>query len=991
MVRTKKILITMLITALMAAVTFLAANTSNSYALNDVIRPHKPTQAIELSMGYNGGILQVSTTANSNYSYQYWIKTKVATDLSDNLANEQFIWQMVRGFNDGNETANLTVTDNNKENGKYHVIVRVKEGTKLIDEIYGSYRAIGISEVKVDDKAAQGEIIISRSSTAKIEIISHYENVASYSLYYGEEKTTPFTNSTGEFNLPMNSYQTGYNIFRAEIETATGEKDTKYIKVYVYDEYVANQRPVITSLTGDTDWQNGGITTFTMNVEYADGKPIPLANATNYNFRLRSGGINLISNIVDTQDGTFKVQFAADYNGKNGIYYTEGTVSREGINGEDDKIIRYYDGYARSATLQQSAKDSSENDLALSSYTIAVGQTITITATGSITGAVNDLEYGFYREDASGWVMIKNYSTSNTLTWTPTRAGTYNIQARIKEKGAGSYEKTANIIYNITNVNLTGNLDIKIYDYETNSEVNVFVAGRPYKLEASYSGTEELLYMFTLSSKNLGVVYLNNFTASPYIMFIPAKADDYRITARAISLNSFGYMDINSNPFYLSSFFGLKNAETGEELDQMIIDIGSNITPHLASLVKLNYDGLSELEKSNSIEYKPFIKGYYLERDGVPTDEPHRLNYFDSEYGTMQIINTNTDPNPILITYSTNYKYGDEAGSLMLTGNTGTNNYQMFFQFTDAEIADLSNYYAIKFYVYTQNSHRDCIIHASGINTTGAAIALPRYEWTEVIVPVPASKTLVGQSIRLQTNDGAHGVNNPNYRFYFSAFYGLEKATSGEELNQIIEDLGSEITEVTVSLIKLNYDGLTEAEKANATLYKPFLKSYYLERDGVPTDAPHRLNYFDSEYGLQQIISTNTAPNPILITYSTAIKYGSEAGSIMARGATGSLNYQMFLQFTESEIGDLSGYSHVKFYVYTQNPHRDCRIGTFGMNPSNIELPRNVWTEVILPVPASGTLVGQSIRLQTNSGSHGVNSPDYRFYFSAFYGIPKEQ
>jgi len=545
MIRTKKLLIAMLITAFMAAVMFLATNTGNSYASQDVIRPHNPAQALKLTTGFSDEKLQVSTTPNAGYTYQYWIKTKVVTDNSANLANEQYIWQLAREF-DSTATAQITVTENEiDQNGKYNVIVRVKDGATLVDEIYGSYSAAGISEVKVNGKAVQGDMIISGSSTVNVEIISNSDNVVNYALYYGDDEITDFSHETGEFTVPMSYFGTGYNIFRAEIETSDGQKDTQYFKVYVYDEYVAEERPVISSLSGDTDWENDGLTTFTMNVQYADGTPIPFADATNYNFDLISGGIYGSADIIDTLDGTFEVQFTVDYNGKNGIYRTVGTVSRDGINGEDDKIIRYYDGYARSATLEQSAKDSEENDLALSDYTIAAGQSITITATGTIPEASEDLEYGFYREDASGWVLIKEYSTSNTFTWTPTRAGTYNIQARIKEAGAGSYEKTASVIYTISDVTLTGTLDVNIYDYETNSEATVFEAGRPYKLEAAYDGAEDMLYMFTLSSKNLGTVYLNKFNPSPYYMFIPPRPDSYIITARAISSGSFGFKDVS--------------------------------------------------------------------------------------------------------------------------------------------------------------------------------------------------------------------------------------------------------------------------------------------------------------------------------------------------------------------------------------------------------------------------------------------------------------
>ena len=446
--------------------------------------------------------------------------------------------------------------------------------------------------------------------------------------------------------------------------------------------------------------------------------------------------------------------------------------------------------------------------------------------------------------------------------------------------------------------------------------------------------------------------------------------------------------------FYISSItkVGAESATGAELKDKIDYLLANGFNEQDVIQVRRDYSLLPDSEKLVVDNYKGLLKVYYLQRDGVPTDAPHRLNYFDSEYGTEQVKFTNEAANPIRITYSKEIKYGNESGSLMVRGNTGSANYQIFLEFTEAEIANLSNYSAIKFYVYTENPRRDCRIGAFGMNPT--AIELPRNEWTEVILPIPASGTLVGQSIRLQTNDGAHGVNHPDYRFYFSAFYGVEKLTTGEQLNQMIADLGDDITDQTISIININYEGLSEVEKANATAYRPFIKSYYLARDGVTSDEPHRLNYFDSEYGLHQIISTNTAPNPILLTYynDPTYRYGNEAGSLMVTGNTGGGNYNIYLQFTDAEIGDLSNYSAIKFYVYTRNSYRDCQIHASLLNTtgSPILLRRGEWTEVILPVPASGTLVGQSIRLTTiDNANHGLNLTNYRFYFSAFYGVEK--
>jgi len=98
---------------------------------------------------------------------------------------------------------------------------------------------------------------------------------------------------------------------------------------------------------------------------------------------------------------------------------------------------------------------------------------------------------------------------------------------------------------------LSGLTEIEIYDYNSDeSEEPMFIlAGNPYKIKAVYndSNAEDLLYMFTLTNNNLGTVYLNNFTTSPYYIFVPWKGDSYKITVRIINTNSFGYKDISAS------------------------------------------------------------------------------------------------------------------------------------------------------------------------------------------------------------------------------------------------------------------------------------------------------------------------------------------------------------------------------------------------------------------------------------------------------------
>ncbi|MEI7635242.1 MAG: multicopper oxidase domain-containing protein [bacterium] len=63
-----------------------------------------------------------------------------------------------------------------------------------------------------------------------------------------------------------------------------------------------------------------------------------------------------------------------------------------------------------------------------------------ITWTAAATGGTTPYQYQFwvYSASTNSWTMLQAYSASNTVIWTPTTAGTYNIQVRARNSGSTS-------------------------------------------------------------------------------------------------------------------------------------------------------------------------------------------------------------------------------------------------------------------------------------------------------------------------------------------------------------------------------------------------------------------------------------------------------------------------------------------------------------------------------------------------------------------------
>jgi hypothetical protein len=65
----------------------------------------------------------------------------------------------------------------------------------------------------------------------------------------------------------------------------------------------------------------------------------------------------------------------------------------------------------------------------------AAGVPITWT-TNIVQSGLSPLEHQFWLYSSDGWRIVKDYSASNTFTWTPAEAGTYYLQARVRLAGS---------------------------------------------------------------------------------------------------------------------------------------------------------------------------------------------------------------------------------------------------------------------------------------------------------------------------------------------------------------------------------------------------------------------------------------------------------------------------------------------------------------------------------------------------------------------------
>lgn len=491
-----------------------------------------------VSASYNDNSLTVTVQGGTQGdSYQLWLKTRVEVDSQQNLGAEGAIWLLKNSF--GSSTAmTVPVTDMNVIDGKYEIIVRIRHYDGSFSDMAASLLKENVGQVEIAGIQVNGfsqglPYLINKNEPAKISVLAAIEQGVTFSLYNGGELIDQNTN--GSFVFDASALEDGYYTLTLTASNGTSA-DKKAFTVYVYGGFNPSRALAILSLKGQS--QPDGKSEFVLRVRRADGSNIHAQDAGHYKLALKVLSKEYIPSLLrNGSDGTLEAVFNVDFNNKYGIYLVEATAGSYGRT-RDDYLILYYSGHARDASVTQSADK----------YSLSAGETVNITASGSIEMYDGELLYAYYREDASGWVLMRDYSKSSALTWTPLKAGIYNIQVRVKAEDAGSYEKAHTLTYTVSDPALDPELlQFEAYDTATGEAVTEFTAGTPYRLVAKYNGDSEVLYAFIMYSKNTGTVYLKHMSPNPELLFVAGKEDEFIITVRVIPTLYYGYKDISKS------------------------------------------------------------------------------------------------------------------------------------------------------------------------------------------------------------------------------------------------------------------------------------------------------------------------------------------------------------------------------------------------------------------------------------------------------------
>jgi len=507
---------------------------------------------VSLTKSGNDFIVGISNWRD-DYKYQIWTYQKVQSGLFGDTTEFVGQWILSMAYTQGKNRTAMPLSANGKSiiknigqfdsmDGRYIVSIKVLDES---DNFVSQYRTVYTSEevgvVLIKDVLIDGS---SYKESGNVKDIS--EGVVNFNVETNITEGIDYiatispgneiiSGSGNSFIWDISSKYSGnytVNIKVQNGETSSDEKSVKF-NLYKIDETVmygvVNSVNVQNSIsdnkfliTASADIPNGEFINYTISEPWVT----PFRRSSNFE-RVNFLATGISDNTINSnQFGIF--QFI--------------TYVRRSINASaDDGVIKTVEN-ARPGTKDLSVLVDT-NIFVSGTINKSKGNPIVIEPTLSIDNLEDgeQIQYSFWRRDARGWVMIRNYSSDASVTWTPARIGFYTIQIRAKGSNALSYETVKNIDFDITD---TSTNKLTATSIIINGAGSVY-ARTPVNISASVSGpsSEDILYKYIISN---GYIY---YVETPYTfdsnyIWIPGKSGEYKVSILIKNQDSFGKYDM---------------------------------------------------------------------------------------------------------------------------------------------------------------------------------------------------------------------------------------------------------------------------------------------------------------------------------------------------------------------------------------------------------------------------------------------------------------
>jgi hypothetical protein len=479
-------------------------------------------------------------TASSKYqiwSYQQVTSDALLAGTADVQANQWILSMPYAAGSTGDVqldgSINFTIDSFTSPTENYVIAVRVADaGNNFVQEIRDAYTPEDVQEVIITKVLVDGAVTtgyelreITGGAQTLIKVIGN--NVANI-VYTATQLAGPTAidltvSNTNEFLWDISALDPG--IYKIQLEATNGT--TIAAQLVTFELFSLSTSIDYGSIDDMTLAYDAGVVDITPT--FADGT---------FSYRLREPNRAPIYRSVEYSNaGPFEYAISAP-----GVYVVHGYVTRAGLIGTENG--GFDDGLVRTLVIPRTGGSGTASMTFTADQTLPeVAKGTAITFTAQATG-LPDTEYSFWRNDATGSVLVKDWSTSNTLDWTPARVGEYTLEARAKGAGAGSFELKKTLEVNITDTveEIAAVTGITINDVYLNANAQ---GKKPIVIQANATSTNgnDLLYKFTVYDADMRGLQLKDYSVDQYCVWTPREAGTYTISVLVKNSVSFGMFD----------------------------------------------------------------------------------------------------------------------------------------------------------------------------------------------------------------------------------------------------------------------------------------------------------------------------------------------------------------------------------------------------------------------------------------------------------------
>ena len=306
------------------------------------------------------------------------------------------------------ETVKLTLVGENSEGKTVTKTYTYKKAAKPIV-------TTSVAKIKLPSGWSSANIYVYDESGSTVKELAAWPGAAmtnegngvySYTLPEGWGDNTQVIFNNGNNQIPA-AQQPGFVLPAGNIGTYADGRWT------LEEEIIPTEPIEINSFTTNKTSPQIADTTITLTADENGG-----AGALQYKFvakNISTGNEKVISNFSSSNSVKWTPTVAGTYEVK--------VIVKDSEDATEYKTIEF--------VVAERVSDITLSQIKIDKDSCVVSEEVVLSA--EATGGIGNLSYKFYYEKDSEYVVIKEYSSENSVVWTPTEAGTYSVRVEVRD------------------------------------------------------------------------------------------------------------------------------------------------------------------------------------------------------------------------------------------------------------------------------------------------------------------------------------------------------------------------------------------------------------------------------------------------------------------------------------------------------------------------------------------------------------------------------